>query len=137
MLSTYADEAHVVEARRSGVAAYVLKQSSTANLFQTIREAHAGGVYLSPPLSNRPIEAYQVQVQRDLTDPYTTLTAREREVLYLAARGLTNRQIAMALFISSRTVETHRANLMRKLRLRTRADLIRYGLQCGIVPPDL
>jgi DNA-binding CsgD family transcriptional regulator len=67
-------------------------------------------------------------------EPYETLTAREREVLYLAARGLTNREIAMALFISPRTVETHRANLMRKLNLRTQADLIRYALRRGIIP---
>jgi DNA-binding NarL/FixJ family response regulator len=61
MLSAYADEAHVVEALRSGVAAYVLIGSSMANLFQAIREAHAGGAYLSPPLSQRPIEAYLSQ----------------------------------------------------------------------------
>jgi DNA-binding CsgD family transcriptional regulator len=71
-----------------------------------------------------------------LKAPYETLTPREREVLHLAARGLTNREIATALFISPRTVETHRANLMRKLNLRTQADLIRFALQRGLLPID-
>jgi DNA-binding CsgD family transcriptional regulator len=69
-------------------------------------------------------------------EPYETLTAREHEVLYLAARGLTNREIAVALFMSPRTVETHRANLMRKLNLRTQADLIRYALRRSIIPME-
>jgi DNA-binding NarL/FixJ family response regulator len=60
-------------------------------LFQGIGKAHAGGVYLSPTLSNRPIEAYLAQAQKALRDPYTSLTGRKRELLYLAARGLTNR----------------------------------------------
>jgi DNA-binding NarL/FixJ family response regulator len=134
MLSMYTDEAHVIEAQRRGVFGYVLTSSSPEALFQAVREADNGGVYLSPPLSDRPIEDYLSQVQRALMEPYETLTAREREVLYLAARALTNGEIAMALFISPRTVETHRANLMRKLNLRTQADLIRYALRRGIIP---
>ena len=69
-------------------------------------------------------------------DPYETLTAREREVLHLAAEGHTNAEIADRLFISRRTVETHRANLMRKLGLRTQTDLISYALRRGILPME-
>jgi DNA-binding NarL/FixJ family response regulator len=134
LLSTYADEAHVVDALRSGVCGYVRKGASATSLFQAVREANAGGLYLSPPLSDRPIETYLSQAQQAFMEPYETLTAHEREVLYLAARGLTNREIAIALFISQRTVETHRANFMRKLNLRTQADMIRYALQRGIIP---
>jgi two-component system, NarL family, response regulator NreC len=127
------EDFHVM-AEATGVFGYVLTSSSPEALFQAVREADNGGVYLSPPLSNRPIEDYLSQVQRALREPYETLTARKREVLYLAAWALTNGEIAMALFISPRAVETHWANLMRKLNLRTQADLIRYALRRGIIP---
>ena len=71
-----------------------------------------------------------------VVDLYETLTTQEREVLHLAAEGQTNADIAAALGISSRTVETHRSNLMRKLSLRTLTDLIRYALRRGILPTE-
>jgi DNA-binding NarL/FixJ family response regulator len=134
ILSMYSDEAHVPEALRSGVSAYVLKGSSAACLFQAVREANAGRRYLSPPLSDRAFEAYLSKAQEAITDPYESLTPREREVLHLTARGLTNSEVATTLFISPRTVETHRANLMQKLNLHTQADLIRYAIRRGILP---
>jgi two-component system, NarL family, response regulator NreC len=106
------------------------------SLFQAVREANAGRRYLSPPLPEHLIETCLSNAHGALKAPYETFTPREREVLHLAARGLTNREIATALFISPRTVETHRANLMRKLNLRTQADLIRFALQRGILPID-
>jgi DNA-binding NarL/FixJ family response regulator len=136
ILSAYSDEAHVLDALRRGAFAYVLKGSSTTSLFQAVREANAGRQYLSPPLSDRPIEAYLAKVPEVHMDPYETLTAREREGLHLAARGLTSSEIATALFLSRRTVETHRGNLMRKLNLRTQTDLIRYALRRGIIPME-
>jgi two-component system, NarL family, response regulator NreC len=137
MLAVYSDDAHVFEALQSGVFGYVLKESSPASLFQAVREAYAGRRYLSPPLSERLIETYLANPQAAPMVPHEILTPREREVLHLAARGVTNREIATTLFISPRTVETHRANLRRKLNLRTQADLIRYALQHGILPVDL
>jgi two-component system, NarL family, response regulator NreC len=136
MLSVYSDDAHVLEALHSGVFAYVLKKSSPASLFQAVREASAGRRYLSPPLPEHLIQAYLSNPQGEPMAPHETLTPREREVLRLTSRGLTNREIATTLFISPRTVETHRANLMRKLNLRTQADLIRYALQRGILAID-
>jgi two-component system response regulator NreC len=136
MLSLYSDEAHVLEALRSGVVAYVLTGSSTTDFFQAVREANAGRRYLSPPLTENPIDDHLSRAPGALSDPYESLTAREREVLHLAARGLTNPEIASTLFISPRTVETHRANPMRKLNLRTQADLIRFALQRGLLPID-
>jgi two-component system response regulator NreC len=134
MLSMYSDEAYVHEALRSGVHAYVLRGSSIDCLFQAVREANAGRWYLSPPLTDGPLEALRSQPPGPPIDPYETLTAREREVLHLAASGLTNAEIASTLFISRRTVETHRVNLMRKLNLRTQADMIRYALRRDILP---
>lgn len=136
ILSMYSDEAHVLEALRIGVSAYVLKGSGTACLLQAVREANTGRRYLSPPLSDRAIEAYLSRAREAITDPYETLTPREREVLHLAASGLTNAEVGTSLFISPRTVETHRANLMRKLNLHTQTALIRYALRRGILPMD-
>ena len=136
VLSMHANEAYVLEALRNGAAGYVLKDSSAADLVQAVREVAAGRRYLSSSLSERAIEAY-IQKATDVTpDPYEMLTNREREVLHLAAEGYTNTEIADQLSISPRTAETHRANLMHKLGLRTHTDLIRYALRRGILPME-
>ena len=136
ILSMYDNEAYVLEALWAGAAAYVLKESTSAELVRAIREAVAGRRYLSPPLSERAIEIYIQRAESAALDPYETLTAREREVLHLVAEGHTNAEIAARLFVSPRTVETHRANLMRKLGLHTQTDLIRYALRRGILPME-
>ncbi|MDQ2855944.1 MAG: response regulator transcription factor [Acidobacteriota bacterium] len=133
ILSMYANEAYVLEALSNGAAAYVLKDSSSADLVHAVREAAAGRRYLSPPLSDRAIEVYQEKARAATLDRYETLTARERAVLHLAAEGRTNAEVATRLGISARTAETHRSNLMHKLNLHTQAELIRYALRRGIV----
>jgi len=97
-----------------------------------IREAAAGRRFLSAPFRTDLIETYLKRTGD--TDPYEALTPREREVLHLVAEGLTSGEIAGRLFISPRTAESHRANLMRKLGLRSRTDLVRFAFQRGIVP---
>lgn len=134
ILSMHANEAYVREALRNGAAGYVLKESSAADLVQAVREAIAGRRYLSPPLSERAIDAYIQKAEAATLDVYDTLTTREREVLHLVAEGNTIGTIASRLFISPRTVETHRTNLMRKLSLRSSAELVRYALQRGLLP---
>jgi len=114
----------------------VLKDSKSADLVQAVREAAAGRRYLSPPLTARAIEVYQERAQATSLDRYETLTAREREVLHLAAEGRTNSEIAVRLGISSRTAETHRANLMHKLDMHSQAELIRFALRRGIIPME-
>ncbi len=136
ILSMYGNEAYVHEALRSGAKAYILKESTSNELVRAVREAAVGHRYLSPPLSERAIEAYMQKTEATALDPYDTLTTRELEVLHLAVQGKTNTEIAGKLFISRRTVEVHRANMMRKLGLHTQADLIRYALQRGILPAD-
>jgi DNA-binding NarL/FixJ family response regulator len=133
-LSMHADESYVLAALRSGASAYVLKEASSTDIIQAIREVVAGRRYLSPPLSQYALEAYIQKAKGAPLDPYETLTTREREVLHLAARGETTPAIAGRLGLSPRTVETHRTNLMRKLGLRTQTDLIRYALQRGLIP---
>lgn len=133
ILSMHENEAYVVEALRAGASSYVLKKSTAQELVYAIRQAIAGHLFLSPPLNERAIEAYVQRAQGSDFDPYDTLTTREREVLHLAAEGLSHTEIAARLSISPRTVEMHHGNLMRKLRLRTQTDLIRYALQRGIL----
>ena len=136
VLSMYSNEAYVLEALRHGASGYVLKEAPAADLVHAVHEVAAGRRYLSPPLSERAIEAYLQKAQDTVLDPYETLTTREREVLQLAAEGRTNGDIAAALYVSPRTVETHRANVMRKLGLQNQADLIRYALQRGLLPME-
>jgi DNA-binding NarL/FixJ family response regulator len=137
VLSMYSNEAYVVEAFKNGASGFVLKDSSAEELVRSINEVAGGHRYLSPPLSERAIEIYiQEKTRTGSLDPYDTLTGREREILHLASEGNSNAQIAEMLFISPRTVESHRANLMRKLALHTQADLIRYAIKRGILPLD-
>lgn len=133
ILSMHADESHVAEALRSGADGYVLKDARSGELVQAIRHVLAGRRYLSPPLSQRAIDAYIETITSGGLDPYDTLTSRERQILQLAAEGLTNMEIAGRLFISNRTVETHRANLMKKLGLRTHTELILLAVKRGLL----
>jgi two-component system, NarL family, response regulator NreC len=134
VLSMHANEAYVIEALRNGASGYVLKGSEAGELVHAIHAVRAGERYLSPPLSEEAIEIYIEKAAGAPLDPYETLSPREREVLHLAAEGQTSPEIATRLHISARTVETHRANFMRKMGLRTQTDLVRYALRRGILP---
>ena len=128
MLSMYAADAYVNSSIKNGAAGYALKDIGAAELFHAIREVAAGRRYLSAPLEESGV------ADGDLNDPYETLTMREREVLHLAAEGLTSAQIADRLSISPRTAETHRANSLRKLGIRGQTELVRYAIGRGILP---
>ncbi|HEV8715121.1 MAG TPA: response regulator transcription factor [Candidatus Binatia bacterium] len=133
ILSMHATEAHVLQALRNGADGYVLKDCNTSVLVQALREVAAGRRYLCPALSVRAVEVYIENAPAAPLDKYEELTTREREVLQLAAEGHSAAQIAARLFISPRTVESHRGHLMHKLGLRTRTDLIFYALQRRLV----
>lgn len=134
VLSMYDDEGFVLEALANGVSGYVLKDSNSSDLVHAVREVAAGRRYLSPPLSDRAIEAYQLRAKVGTMDKHETLTTREREVLQLSAEGHTSSEIAARLGISTRTAETHRSRLMHKLGLHTQSDLIRYAIRRGVIP---
>ncbi len=137
ILSMHDNEAYVVAALQAGVLGYVLKKSASGELIRAIEDALEGRQYLSPALSQEALNEYREQLdQSHNADPQKNLTPRERQVFHLVAEGLTNRQIGRRLKISPRTAEMHRANLMRKLGVQTTADLIRYALRIGILPPD-
>jgi two-component system, NarL family, response regulator NreC len=135
VLSMHADEPYVVQAFQHGAMAYVLKATSTTSLVTAIRNILSGRRYLSPPLSEQGIEDYLQRVSdaNQPVDRYELLTRREREVLHLVVQGETSNRIAERLSISPRTVESHRANLMRKLRFTTTSELYHFAHQRGIV----
>lgn len=134
ILSMYGSEAYVFEALRAGARAYVLKKSSSDELVSAVREATLGRYFLGSPLNQRAAEAYIEKAESRAMDSYDTLTRRERQVLQLAAEGLTSTGIADRLSISRRTAETHRTRVMKKLGLRGQTDLFRYAMERGILP---
>lgn len=127
ILSMHSDPAYVREAMRAGVDAYVAKEAGGEELIQAVRAAAEGRRYLSPPITE------DVLSGRSNKDPFDLLTAREREVLQLTAEGLTGNDVAERLFISPRTVESHRANMMRKFGLRNQKELIRFAVERKLV----
>lgn len=134
ILSMYDDMGYVLNVFQNGASAYVLKSASALHLERAVRAALQGRQYLSPPLLMADVDKYAEKTRGGTLDPYETLTTREREVLDLSAEGNTTPEIASRLFISPRTVETHRANLMRKLDLDNQTDLVRYAVKRGILP---
>ncbi|AKG53706.1 DNA-binding response regulator [Dehalogenimonas sp. WBC-2] len=137
LLSMYSNEIYVQGALRAGARGYVLKESTVDELVNAVREVMAGRHYLSTSLSQRAIASYIKQTETEsVIDAYEQLSTREREVLHLVVRGCTGADIAKRLFISPRTVEAHRANLMRKLDVKNQSQLLRYALQRGIIPPE-
>jgi DNA-binding NarL/FixJ family response regulator len=136
VLSFHSTNAFVAEALKNGATGYVLKGCSEENLLRAVREAAAGRRFLSPPVSEVALDAYVQQAKSGVLDPHETLKPREREVLQLSAEGKTSAEIANRLHISARTVENHRANLMRKLGLHNQSELVRHAIRHGLVPLD-
>jgi DNA-binding NarL/FixJ family response regulator len=130
VLSMQDDPSYVREAFAAGAAGYVLKEAAEAEVVQAVHEVSDGGRYVHPALGARLVVADQQARARAEADP---LSEREREVLRLLALGHTNQEIAKMLFISVRTAETHRAHIMQKLRLSTRAELVRYAIANGLL----
>jgi len=130
ILSMEDDPSYVREAFAAGASGYVLKEAADTELVAALRQVAAGERYVHPALGARLATAEAEASARAEKDP---LSDREREVLRLLALGHTNQEIAKTLFISVRTAETHRAHIMQKLRLTTRAELVRYALAQGLL----
>jgi len=137
VLSMQSADVYVVEALKAGALGYVLKETGPSELVNAVQQVIGGKRYLSPRLSERLIDVL-LQTSEDLThDPYETLTNREREILQMAAEGMTTSAIAKRLSISPRTAELHRSRMMDKLGLNNQTELIRYALKRGILPLDI
>jgi DNA-binding NarL/FixJ family response regulator len=133
ILSMHNNAEYVLESVRAGAHGYLLKDTAAAELRMAIRAVCRGESYFSPPVASRLTAA--VRGEYGPTNAgLELLTGREREVLLGIARGRTNKEIAAELGISHRTVETHRESLMRKLQIRTVAELTRLALESGLIP---
>ena len=130
MLSMQDDPRYVREAFAAGAAGYILKEAADTDVVAAVREVAAGGRYVHPSLGARMVAVDAQERKRAESDP---LSDRERDVLRLLALGHTNQEISAQLYISVRTAETHRAHIMQKLRLTTRAQLVRYALGEGLL----
>ena len=133
VLSMQDEPRYVREAFAAGASGYVLKEAADTEVVAAVREVAAGGRYVNPELGARLVAADAEAERLKEEDP---LSDREREVLRLLALGHTNQEIAKELYISVRTAETHRAHIMQKLRLQTRADLVAYALDRGFLEPQ-
>jgi DNA-binding NarL/FixJ family response regulator len=130
VLSMQDDPRYVHEAFAQGASGYVLKEAADAEVVGAVREIAAGGNYVHPVLGARMVAAEAQARAAAAADP---LSDREREVLRLLALGHTNQEIASKLYISVRTAETHRAHIMQKLNLSTRAELVRHAIAQGLL----
>lgn len=133
-LTVHMDEEYIIAAFQAGADGYVLKDANRAELVTAIETIMAGKPYLSPGISEKVIRGFLKGVKTPITESVDeTLTQREREILKLVAEGYTNKMIAERLFISIKTVERHRANLMAKLDLHTPQALTAYAFERGLI----
>ncbi|MBI5934206.1 MAG: response regulator transcription factor [Chloroflexi bacterium] len=132
ILTQHENKEYVLPALKIGASGYVLKRAEGDELLTAIRAVHAGGTFLDPAVAGVLADNARREPGSP-ADPFDTLTEREREVLILLARGKTYQQIAETLYISPKTVDFHRTNLMRKLNLDNRSELTRYALQHGLI----
>jgi two-component system, NarL family, response regulator NreC len=130
MVAAKEDPRSVLEAFAAGVNGYVLEEAADTEVADAVREVANGGRYVHPELGARVVALEAEERARADDDP---LSGREWEVLLLLALGHTNQEIAKMLYLSVRTVETHRAHIMQKLRLETRAELVRYAIDHGLL----
>jgi DNA-binding NarL/FixJ family response regulator len=133
ILSMFSSEEYVLQALRLGASGYLIKDSGLSELELAIRAVAAGETYLSPAVSKH-VTDYVRRVGGP--DPLESLTPRQREILQLIAEGKNTQQMADKLFISTKTVESHRVLLMEKLNIHDVAGLIRFAIRAGIVPPE-
>lgn len=134
ILSMYDEEGLVLRALKSGATGYVLKRAGVSELLKAIRTVYSGEAYLDSTIARRVVEGLQKDISlkpKGGTEP--ELTPREEEILRLVAQGLTNQEIARRLFISIKTVQAHRANLMKKLGVHDRVELVKYALKKGLL----
>lgn len=131
LLTMHKEEQYALEALRSGIKGYVLKTQAAADLVQAIRTTLQGDIYLSPGIAEGVVNAALANGSTKV-DP---LTQRERQILQLIAEGKSNKEVAQHLTMSVKTVESHRANLMKKLDLHETAGLVRHAIRIGLIQP--
>ncbi len=133
-LTMYDDEDYLIEAMDVGANGYVLKDSPAAQLASAIRDVARGGSFLSPRMLSQLVDDFRSRVRSNARTPrFSTLTAREREVLKFLAEGNSVKDIAGDLNLSVKTIEAHKFNLMRKLDIHNKAQLVQYAISKKII----
>jgi two-component system response regulator NreC len=132
VLTMHRTDEYFFEMLKAGVSGYMLKGAETSELIDAVRVASRGEIYLYPAMARRLVQDYLTRDEAD-TLASSTLTQREKDILRLLAEGYTNKEIADKFVISPSTVHTHRSNIMSKLELNTRHELVRYARQKGII----
>jgi DNA-binding NarL/FixJ family response regulator len=132
MLSMHDDQRYVFDALKAGASGYVLKREVDSALLDAIRAVHRGEAFLTNAVERSLIRDW---MSDDMHSPDEPLTPREQEVLKLIAEAHTNKEIAAVLHLAEKTVESHRANLLRKLGMRDRVELVRYAIKRGLTEP--
>lgn len=136
ILTMHEEESYVFQLLRLGAAGYVLKRAAATDLVEAVRAAARGEAFLYPAVARSVVQDYLDRMRSGEGGArYDGLTDREREILVLIAEGLTNAQIADRLYISVKTVQTHRAHIMEKLDLHDRSLLVRYAVRKGLIQP--
>lgn len=134
VLTMHENEEYLFQGLRAGASGYILKEAADTELISALRVIYSGRFYLSPSAQTLMIGDYLQRVRSgEERDSYSGLTEREREILKLVAEGYTNNQIAERLFISPKTVDTHRTHIMDKLNLHSRAELVKYAMRRGLL----
>ncbi len=136
-LSMHSDNLFVSEMLKSGASGYMLKDCAFEELDRAIREVVGGNTYLSPMISGTVVEDYLRKLNKSDTGESGILSDREKEVLQLLAEGQSMKQIGLKLFISAKTVETHRRQIMNKLDMYTVAELTKYAIRKGLTSLDI
>src|SRR5262245_18334836 len=134
VLSMHENEEYLFQMLRAGATDFMLKEAADTELLSALRVVSSGRFYLSPSAQSMMVSVYLQRVRSgEEHDSYSALTEREREILKLVAEGYTNAQIGERLFISHKTVDTHRTHIMDKLNLHSRAELVKYAMRRGLL----
>jgi two-component system response regulator NreC len=136
VLTMHANEEYIFQILNAGADGYLVKEAAFQDLISAINAVHRGEAFMSPSISKKVMTDYIQRAQGEEKVGFDTLTTREREILQLVAEGNSNKKIAEALFISPKTVETHRAHIMDKLNIHDRAGLIKYAIRKGMINLD-
>lgn len=135
IVTMHSGEGYFFRALEAGASGYVLKEAAFTEVISAVRAVYQGGVFLYPRLARKLVDDYLHRVATgEERDSYERLTVRERQVLDLIAKGNTNQEIADILVLSPNTVQTHRAHIMEKLNLQSKAQLMRYAVKMGLLP---
>lgn len=133
ILTRHTNKEYIDNILKAGASGFLVKRSAAEELVRAIFAVHQGNIFLDPLISNIIIDGYLQSAEVDHEDTGEQLTPRQREVLQLIAEGFPNREIANLLHISVKTVENHRANILRSLELQSTADLVQYAIRQGII----